>query len=139
MRWFAERFTGWIIRIGPDAYQRPDPYLWALPLSDHGEFVGVSTKRLNSEAVRVATQAAKSLGFEVPHWLHKEKIMTHKHAKHGDGKKPDGTLDQTVVQSNVAEYLDAMKSGKVQILAVGDPLPVPGMDGVSAKTFLIKE
>lgn len=65
--------------------------------------------------------------------------MMHKHAKHGDGKKPDGSLDQSIVQANVVEYLEAMKSGQVQILAIGDPVPVPGAPGVSAKTFIIKE
>lgn len=114
MKWFAERFSGWIIRIGPDAHQRPDPYLYALPFSDDGEFVGVSTSRLNCEAVRVATDAARTLGFEAPRWQHKEKItMAHQslHSKHG--AKLGTQLDQAEVIKIMELYLAGEKSGKV--------------------------
>lgn len=63
----------------------------------------------------------------------------HKHAHHPHKQTPNGSLDQAAVQDNVASYLEAMKAGKVQVLAVGEPVPIPGMDGVSAKTFIVKE
>lgn len=63
----------------------------------------------------------------------------HKHAKHQDKDSAGKVTDQAAAQRNVSEYLDAMKSGKVQLLAVGAPLPVPGADGVVAKMFILKE
>lgn len=65
--------------------------------------------------------------------------MPHKHAHHEHKTKADGSLEQDAVKANLDSYMAAVKSGAVQILAIGEPLPVPGMPGVSAKTFLVKE
>lgn len=158
--YFIEPFHGWVIRIGPDAYKRPDPYIWRVlisddgrwlmelngellvPLSPDGEFQAVSTQPLTPSVVRTAIKAAQSLGFDSSRWLHKEKITMahdHKHAKHNDKDAAGKVTDQVSAQNNVAAYLEAMKAGKVQLLAVGPPLAVPGLEGVVAKMFILKE
>ncbi len=145
MRFFLERFTGWLVRIGPEAEQYGDKYTWSLPFSFRGKFEGVSTQPLNATAVRTAIRVAKSLGYGLNGEKLWERITPsmmhdHKHASHSS-VDPDtfAVTDQAAAIMDVAEYLAAMKAGKVTLLAVAPPLPVPGMAGVFAKTFLMKE
>lgn len=141
MPYFIEKFHGHVIRVGPDAHAYGDPYTHAFFLTEDGEFVGQSSQPITISAVRTAIKAAESLGKK-PFWRHhnKEKItMAHKHAHHEHKTKADGSLEQDAVKANLDSYMAAVKSGAVQILAIGEPLPVPGMPGVSAKTFLVKE
>lgn len=145
LNWFIQRFDGWLIRIGPDAEQYGDKYHWCLPFSLNGKFEGVSTQPLTIAAVRTAIKAAESLGYandgnlweRLPTMMHHD----HKHASHHGDVHPDTgeVMDHAAAIANVEEYLAAMKAGKVHLLAVAAPLPVPGMPGVYAKTFLMKE
>lgn len=145
MNYFIKRFDGWLIRIGPEAHQFGDKYSWCLPFSLCGLFEGVSTKRLNTAAVRTAIKAARSLGYGLNGETLWERIPSmnhhgHKHASHGGVNPETGeVLDHAAAIANTEEYVAAMKAGKVTLLAVGPPLPVPGMPGVFAKTFLMKE
>lgn len=144
MKYFVQRFDGWLIRVGPEAEQYGDKYHWCLPFSLSGQFQGVSTQPLTIAAVRTAIEAAETLGFpnEGNLWERVPTVMyhDHKHASHG-GHNPDTgeVMDHAAAIANVEEYLAALKAGKVKLLAVGAPLPVPGMPGVYAKTFLVKE
>lgn len=95
LNWFAEPFRGYVIRLGDEARKRPDPYVWAvlisddgkwliardgellIPLADDGEIGPVSTAKLSISAARTAIKAAESLGKK-PFWRHRhtqEKTM----------------------------------------------------------------
>ncbi len=146
LSFFTQRFTGWLVRIGPEAEQYGDKYQWCLPFSFRGKFEGVSTKPLSAAAVRTAVTVAKSLGYGLNGENLWERITPsmnghgHKHATHTHvDSNTFAVTDQAAAIMDVAEYLKAMKDGKVTILAIAPPLPVPGLPGVVVKTFLMKE
>lgn len=155
MKWIANRFSGYLIRISPEIKEYGDDYLWCIPLSDEGELTGFSSKPPTPTLLKTAIQAAITLGFQNPvinrRGLHPRTLTTddtkqgvlvmqkHKHAHMEDKHNTDGSLDDSVVKANVAAYNDAVQSGKVKILAIGDPVPVPGLPGVVAKLVVMKE
>lgn len=63
MKFFIERFEGWLIRIGPEAEKYGDKYDWCLPVSLFGFIEGVSTKLITAAVARTAIEAVRSLGF----------------------------------------------------------------------------
>lgn len=133
MPWFAERFVGYLLRIGPEARAYGDPYLWAIPIRDDGEIVGVSTTPLTPEAARTAIKAAQSLGFDNPNWLHRNRRMNTM-ALPTDVQ----TLVDAVIQTarnQVADAVDALNTGATRMLAAaaalqGAPNEHPVLDEV---------
>lgn len=75
MPWFAERFTGYLIRIGPDARAYGDEYVWSIPITMDGEIKGLSTAGLTIHAARVAIAAGRSITGHEPHWQRRPTLL----------------------------------------------------------------
>lgn len=63
----------------------------------------------------------------------------HKHAHHGGLSETGEVVDQEAFKKNVADYNAKVQSGEVVGVAVAPPLPIPGLPGHYAKTFIVKE
>lgn len=112
--YFIEEFHGHLIRIR--AKQRPDPYGWCIPISDAGIYEGVSTNPLNRKVLRTADHAAKSLGFENPYGLHKERIIMSKHGIPTVHSNTDAKQQAKVLR----QVADLTESGKITLTPVGE-------------------
>lgn len=118
--WFAERFTGWLVRIG--AKKRPDPYTHCLPLSDAGEFVGVNTVNpLTVKIVRTAKEAGRQLleGKE-PYWRHRPKQEITMALPSDVQAAVDAAI--AAAQASVSDAVDALTSGAAQMIAAAAAL-----------------
>lgn len=156
LKWFLQPFNGWLVRIGPEAEKYGDAYLWCVPISDRGELTGFSSRRPTASGLKAALHAANTLGFYNPiierRGVHPRTLVVseglikgvfsmskHKYAHVEEKHAADGSIDPAVAKANVASYNEAVQSGKVHVLAVGDPVAVPGMPGVVAKLVIMKE
>ncbi len=134
VKWFARKWTGYQICIG--AAKEGDNYTHCIPLRDTGEFGGYSNKRLTLRIVKMATEAAESLGFPDPFWRDSEgKItMAPKHeAKKGTSRTfhPDVAKKHDVA-SHIAAHeaiISELKEGNIKPIGDVKVVDGPASDG----------
>jgi len=150
LKYFCKPFTGWLVRIGPDAEEYGDPYWWVVAVSTEGELTGFSSVPPTAEGLKTALRAAIALGFpkpiidrrganprtlEVSNGVTKgafivkrskhDRAHNRKHMPHiEEAMKDDGTMDVPAMEAALPEVVAAVKAGKLKILS-GHQIDLP--------------